>query len=99
MTARSHTNLTNILRAGKIETSLITTLHRHNAVDDRLIKLKNWFVMLSKLNLKWARLHLLEVDHALVERVALTEDESFKAITETCRIRPEYHDRYVLRHT
>jgi uncharacterized protein len=86
MTARSHTNLTNILRAGRIEASLITTLHRHNAVDDRLTKLKNWFIMLSKLNLKWARLHLLEVDHALVERVALTEDESFKAITEIAEL-------------
>lgn len=86
MTARSHTNLTNILRAKKIGSSLIVTLHRKNGAGDKLETLKKWFTMLSLLGLKHARLHLLEVDHELVERVALTEDESFKAITEIAEL-------------
>jgi uncharacterized protein len=85
-TARSHTNLTNILRAGRIDTSLIVTLHKHNASGDRLKRLKDWFIMLSNLGLRYARLHLLEVDHDLVENASLTEDESFTAIIELAEL-------------
>jgi len=86
MTERSHTNLTNILRAGKLSVSLIVTIHKKNAAGDKLQLLKNWFVMLSSMGLKFARLHLLEVDHKLVENVALTEDEAFKAVTELAEL-------------
>ena len=79
MTERSHKALYKLLRANH-PCSLIVTLHRKNAVGDRLVTLKNWFNMLAGMGLKHARLHLLEVDHPFVQSLALTEDEAFNAI-------------------
>jgi uncharacterized protein len=79
MSSRSRNSLYELLRENH-PCSLIVTLHRLNGVGIGLDKLCNWFMMLSDLGLRWARLHLLEVDHPEIEKFCLAEDEAFEAI-------------------
>lgn len=81
-TEQSHRNLYTILRRGELQVSLICTLHRRNGVGQGLETLKSWFNMLGSMGLKWARLHLLEVDSKDMEGESLTTDEAFQAIIE-----------------
>jgi len=77
-TAEIHSHFSHLLRNG-YNVSLIVTLHKANAAEDKLPILLKWFGMLSNLGLKWCRLHLLETDNS-TENLALTEDEAFNAI-------------------
>lgn len=81
-TEKSMMAIERLVNAG-VPTSLIVTLHRGNAVGDRLERLKGWFRGLDALGVGHSRLHLLEVDHALVaDSIALTENENIRALVE-----------------
>ena len=85
-TSEIHTIFTNLIR-GRYNVSLITTLHTQNAIDGRLDKLLSWFNMLSKLGLKYARIHLLEVDTLAANGLKLTEDEAFEALIKISELK------------
>jgi uncharacterized protein len=75
-TAASFRAIDDLLRLGRLS-GLIVTLHRGNAVGDRLERLAGWFRELDAKGLKHARLHALEVDHQLVrDHMSLTEAEA-----------------------
>lgn len=66
---------------------LIVTLHRQNAVGDRLVKLANWFTTLDRKGVTSVGLHLLEVDDPKVrEELALTDDENVAALLALMRL-------------
>jgi uncharacterized protein len=78
-TAKTEANIERLCREG-MPPSLIVTLHRGNAVGDRLSRLEGWFRELEALGVTSARLHVLEVDEAGVDAVhALTDDENLDA--------------------
>jgi uncharacterized protein len=61
--------------------AIITTLHRHNAVGKRLETLLNWFLELDQLGIRYARVHLLEVENDRVRSMlALTAPENVIAL-------------------
>jgi uncharacterized protein len=61
--------------------AIITTLHRHNAVEERLETLLSWFVSLDELGIRYARIHLLEVENEHVRSaLALTAPENVAAL-------------------
>jgi uncharacterized protein len=64
-----------------ITPSIITTLHRHNAIGERLETLLSWFVRLDALGIRYARIHLLEVENERVKAaLALTAPENVAAL-------------------
>jgi uncharacterized protein len=78
-TARTERAIERLCAAGR-PPSLIVTLHRGNAVGDRLVRLLNWFRVLERQGVRNARLHVLEVDDDRVgERYALTAEENIAA--------------------
>jgi uncharacterized protein len=61
--------------------SLIITLHRMNAVDDKLPVLARWFRELDELGVHAVRLHLLESEStAIRDRFGLTVEENLAAL-------------------
>jgi uncharacterized protein len=79
MSKRTTENLKKLLARG-ISTSLIVTLHRGNATEEKLPVLIAWFHELVACGLRDARLHTLEVDHdAVGEAYALTDEENLAA--------------------
>jgi uncharacterized protein len=65
----------------RIIPSIITTLHRHNAIGERLETLLRWFVSLDALGIRYARIHLLEVETERVRSaLALTAPENVAAL-------------------
>lgn len=81
-TVRSHANLQACIDAG-VATSLIITLYKGNAMPDRLPRLKAWIRHLDTIGVRGVRIHLLEVDHALVKaRMQLTEDRTIEVLLE-----------------
>lgn len=80
MTARSEAAIRTLVEAG-IVPSLIVTLYRGNATGPALERLVAWFGELDALGMTAARIHLLEVDSALVaERQTLTLEETLAAL-------------------
>lgn len=78
-TARSFAAIDMLIAAG-IVPSLIVTLYRGNASPERLPRLIEWLKELDRKGITDARLHALEVDHALVrDGMLLSEDESSEA--------------------
>jgi uncharacterized protein len=68
------------LCAEGIVPGLIVTLHRGNAIDERLPRLVDWFLKLERIGITAARLHILEVDDKQVgARYALTPAENLTA--------------------
>lgn len=60
--------------------SLIVTLHRNNATEDKLPRMREWFRYLEARGVTAARLHILEVDNAAVGRkYALSTRENLEA--------------------
>lgn len=81
MTAKSEAAIRRLVEAG-IKPSLIVTLYRGNATGEALGVLEAWLRDLDALGIASARLHLLEVDHALVAaHQALTTDETIAVLT------------------
>ena len=82
MTARTMRAIDRLLDAGLVP-SLIVTLHRLNASEDRRPKLKAWLREMDAKGVTSARLHELEVDHPLVRaRLKLTEEETIAAFRD-----------------
>lgn len=79
-TARSQAAIEMLCREG-IPPGLIVTLHRGNAVAEKLPLLCQWFRDLERIGVRHARLHVLEVDSPTVrEMYALTADECVDAL-------------------
>ncbi|MBU1612779.1 MAG: radical SAM protein [Proteobacteria bacterium] len=73
--------LETLTRARRVGTSLIFTLHRANAVGDRLGRLLEWLVFLDALGLKSARVHLLESENEAVRKLyGLSTRENIAAL-------------------
>jgi uncharacterized protein len=80
MTARTEAALALLCREG-IRTSLIVTLHRGNALDDRLVKLLGWVRSLDDTGIVAMRLHLLESEFPEIRaRYALSSEENILAL-------------------
>jgi uncharacterized protein len=78
-TAKTERAIARLCHAG-LPPGLIVTLHRGNAVGERLERLLNWFRSLEALGVRKARLHILEVDDERVrEAHALTLEENLDA--------------------
>ena len=64
----------------KVYPSLIITLHRGNATEEKLPILLNWLRSLEKLGVRSVRLHILEVDSPSVrEMYTLSDEENLRA--------------------
>jgi uncharacterized protein len=75
-TQRTENAIEKLCKEG-IHPSLIVTLHRDNAVGERLLRLSEWIKRLDDLKIKSVRLHILEVDNATTrERYTLTTEEN-----------------------
>ncbi len=60
---------------------IIVTLHKGNATSDKLPQMAEWMLSLDAMGIKSVRLHLLEVDHKLVqEKLALSKKENVEAL-------------------
>jgi uncharacterized protein len=69
------------LSAAGIAPSLIVTLHRGNALPDKLPTMKEWFCEVAALGVTSVRLHTLEVETQWArENLALTTDENLNAM-------------------
>lgn len=101
-TARSHRALYQLLveaNAGNLpHPSLIVTLHRGNASEERLPKLLDWILDLDSRGLRYLNLHPLEVDHPLVAaRLALGADELLEAFLKVAALMPRLSNlRHIL---
>src|SRR5262249_41863218 len=70
--------------------SLIVTLHRQNASEDRLPILVGWMRRLASLGISSVRLHLLEIDNPETrQRYALTTRENIEALMAFGRLQFE----------
>jgi uncharacterized protein len=78
-TAKTEQAIERLCAAG-VQPGLIVTLHRGNAVGERLERLLQWFRRLETLGVRRARLHILEVDDERVrDAYALTPDQNISA--------------------
>jgi uncharacterized protein len=69
------------LCAEGLSPSLIITLHRCNATEERLPLLCDWIRELDRLGVPSARLHLLEVESEVIrQKYALTVEENIRAL-------------------
>jgi uncharacterized protein len=72
--------LENILERG-LPVSLIITIHRANATQDRLTTLLRWLARMDQSGVRSARIHLLEVDDPEVARAyAMSAEENISAL-------------------
>ena len=79
-TARSEAGLQRLC-AANVSTGLILTLHRQNAVGERLERLLDWVRGLGAHGLRRVRIHLLEAENTRVRaRFALSEEENIAAM-------------------
>jgi uncharacterized protein len=79
-TAKVERSILSMVNNGIIP-AIITTLHRHNAIGKRLESLLTWFVNLDALGIRYARIHLLEVETERVRSaLALTAPENVAAL-------------------
>ena len=88
-TARIERTITKLCERG-LAPSLIVTLHRDNAVADKLSRMSEWFIRLDSMGVQSARLHLLEVDNEDVRRdYTLSDEENAKALIHFCQLESE----------
>ncbi len=81
-TAKSQEWLETCLARG-VRCSLILTLHKHNAKPEDRERLFSWLLDLDKRGLSGLRVHLLEIDHSLVEEhLALTDEENIEVLLD-----------------
>jgi uncharacterized protein len=79
-TTRSQRALERLCQSG-VRPSLIVTLHRQNAVRDRLPILYDWIRSLAAMGVRSIRLHLLEVESEAVRRqYGLSVEENLEAL-------------------
>lgn len=87
-TATSDRVLRELLAAG-VATSLIVTLHQRNASPARLPRLLTWLRELHGAGLRWARLHLLEVDMPAAAPLVLGQEEGIEAFLACAALEEE----------
>jgi uncharacterized protein len=88
-TARTEAAIERLCRAG-MPPSLIVTLHHKNATDDKLPVMHEWFRQLDRLGVVNVRLHMLEVETALIrERYALSMPENIDALLSFAQLEQE----------
>ena len=88
-TAKTERAIERLCEAG-LPPGLIVTLHRGNAVGERLERLLDWFRSLEAIGIRKARLHILEVDDERVrEAHALTLDENLAAFQAFLKLESE----------
>lgn len=78
VSAKSNENIIKCLEAG-ISSSIITTLTKINASEERLPRLLEWFCMLHSKGMKYINLHFLEVDSPNAAELRLDPDELRRA--------------------
>jgi len=79
-TAKTEASIMKLCSEG-MPPSLIVTLHRANAVEEKLSVLSRWFQELDKAGIKMVRLHLLEVEDGMErENFALSDAENIRAL-------------------
>jgi len=79
-TAKVEAAIDRLCREG-MAPSLIVTLHRNNATSDKLPRMHEWFRKLEQKGVRFARLHLLEVeDTAIRSKYALSAEENIRAL-------------------
>ena len=70
--------------------SLIVTLHRNNATEDKLPQMHRWFGELYQLGVRQVRLHALEVeDDVIREKYALATEENLHALLSFASLEKE----------
>ena len=78
-TARTHQAIERLCQEG-MPASLIVTLHRGNATQDKLPAMHDWFRYLQGIGLTTARLHILETEsQAIRDKYALSTQENIDA--------------------
>jgi uncharacterized protein len=88
-TEKSQAALERLCREG-IYPSLIITLHRGNATEDRLPRLLDWVRALGKCGVRDINLHLLESESSSIRSLyALSEAENTRALLEFYRLSRE----------
>lgn len=79
-TEKTHRAIERLCEEG-IPPSLIVTLHKNNATEDKLPAMASWFRQLDEMGVAHVRLHILEVDHdAVGGKYRLTEQENISAL-------------------
>jgi uncharacterized protein len=87
-TERAERALERLCREG-LGPSIIVTLHRGNATQDKIPILQDWFHHLDQIGVVSARLHILEVDHATVDhKYALSPTENAEALVRFADLEP-----------
>ena len=93
-TQRSLDAITRLCEAD-ISTSLIVTLHRLNASEERLPRLSSWLRETANLGIKHVRLHLLEADNALVRaRYGLSTEENLAVLRYLAPLQQELGEKF-----
>src|ERR1019366_8136284 len=70
----------------RLNPSLIVTLHRCNASEDKLPRLMSWFKEIKELGVRGIRLHVMEVDNAGIrEDYALSTQENIQAFLQMAK--------------
>jgi len=88
-TAKTEDVIATLIREN-IPMSLIVTLHRANATGVKLPRLLDWFRELDRLGVQSARLHILEVENALIQKkYALTPEENLDALLQFMTLEKE----------
>ena len=73
-----------------ISPSLIVTLHRGNATEDKLPIMHDWFRYLESIGITSARLHILEVENESIQRkYVLTNEENISAFLSFAKLEEE----------
>ncbi len=88
-TARTHAAIERLCGEG-IPPSLIVTLHRGNATQDKLPLMHDWFRYVQSIGVTSARLHILEVeDDSVRQKYVLTIEENMEAFLSFARLEKE----------
>jgi uncharacterized protein len=87
-TAHVEKTIDRLCREG-LAPSVIITLHRNNATADKLPVLHDWVRHLDQIGVTSARLHILEVEHDLVQsKYALSPQENITALLSFAELEP-----------
>lgn len=88
-TAKTHAAIESLCKKG-IVPSLIVTLHRANATEDKLPKMHAWIRKMDELGIKSVRLHVLEIDHPNIRaQFALSTQENVAAFVSFIELENE----------
>lgn len=88
-TAKTHAAIER-LRREEISCGLIVTLHRCNAIEDKLPVMHEWFRYLESVGITSVRLHNLEVhDEAVRKKYQLSIEESIQAFLSFAKLEQE----------